>query len=196
MSKYVETIEANETVQDAVQRVVDLVHDRKSPYKPGQYLFVHADNSPVVKVVTVTGLSNRVEQSYAKDVDVNRLLEPAMKKGLLRHVAKFEGEYDDIPAADFQAAQFIVAKGKSMFEALPSRMRERFNGNPAEFMEFVQDPANEGWLREHGIIEGIDGADAAGRDTGYTPQEPPEGPQAQAARAPAGQPQDPAVSAE
>ncbi len=164
-------LEHGETRADAVQRIVDLVRDKKAKsYKPGKYALIGA-NDTVVKVVTITG-ANLTEQSYKDDVDVNRLLEPAMKKGLLRHVTKFEGEYDDFPAEDFQTAQFVVAQGKSMFEALPSRMRARFDGDPARFMEFVQDPANEGWLRAHGVLEGIDGLDAQGKPTGYDPGAP------------------------
>jgi len=137
---------------------------------PGQYVLV--ENDRAVKVVTVTG-PNKTDQSFKDDLDVNVLVQDAQRKGLLRHVDQWKGEYDDIPAGDFQEAQFIVAKGKSMFEALPSSRRNQFHNDPAEFMSFVQDPANQETLRKWGVLQGLDGLDAQGQPTGYNPNEKP-----------------------
>lgn len=182
MKKYIE-LEGKETTDDAVVRVVQKVFDRKAKdYPPGQYVIVD-QNGRVSKVMTVTG-PGRTEQSYKDDTDINRLLQPAIKKGLLRHVEKFAGEYDDIPVESFQDAQFIVAKGQNMFEALPSYIRDKF-GTPAKFMEFVQNPDNETWLRKNGLLKGLDGVDRKGALTGYAPKETPPGEEAPAPEAPA-----------
>ena len=62
------------------------------------------------KIVTHTGQECLVEQSHKNMTDVNKLLEPAMKKGLLRHVVKFAGQYDDIPVNDFQESAIVTGK--------------------------------------------------------------------------------------
>lgn len=184
MSKTYVKVKKSETVQDVLQTIAEKVRDPKNDkFKPGQYVLVGEDDS-VLKVVTVCGAVSRTEQSYKDDLDINRLLEPAIRKGLLRHVTKFEGEYDDIPAIDFQEAHFKVAKALSMFQALPSKLRNQFEGDPGKFLSFVQDPANEGWLRKHGIIKGIDGLTGSGAPTGYDPRAT-EGPSSPGAEAPA-----------
>lgn len=170
MSKVVEML-IGETVPDVVGRTVADVRDKKKKeYTPGKYVFVSPEGH-VVKVATITG-PGKTEQSYKEDLDINRLVEPAMRKGLLRHVERFVGEYDDIPVESFQDAQFIVAKGRNMFEALPSRIRTKF-GTPDEFMKFVQDPANKDWLIRHGVVKGVDGLDRKGNPTGYDPANDP-----------------------
>ena len=47
-------------------------------------------------------------------------------RGLLRASMKFEGEMDDYPNYDFQQANFMMAKARSMFEAMPSNVRLKF----------------------------------------------------------------------
>ena len=148
--KEVFQLNENENLTDAINNVIKGVHGKK--IKPGQKIFLDP-NGKVLKVGTFTGLDNLVEQAYGEQLNVNNLLKPAIDKGLLRHGVTFEGEYDDIPAGDFQEAQFIVAKGKSMFEALPAAIRNKFEGQPDKFMSFVQNPINEPWLREQGIIK-------------------------------------------
>lgn len=167
MKHIVEMLDTDKTPYDAIKRIEAKIADKKKPESPGQ--IVVKKQGKVVKVVTSTG-KTLTDQSYATLLDVNKLLAPAMKKGLLRHVSKFEGEYDDIPAGDFQEAQFIVAKGQSMFEALPSNIRNKFEGSPAKFMEYVQNPENRDWLQKNGLLKGLDGIDSAGVNTGYNPE--------------------------
>lgn len=166
--KTVVELKDKQSLVEAIAEVINAVGDKKKKdYEPGQYVWTDKEGR-VLKVATITG-AGKTSQSYKEDTDVNRLLEPAMRKGLLRHVEKFEGEYDDIPVESFQDAQFIVAKGKNMFEALPSRIREKF-GTADKFMAFVQNPDNKDWLIKQGVLKGLDGLDAKGQPTGYAPE--------------------------
>ena len=89
--------------------------------------------------------------------DINKLLEPAIQQGLLRHATKFEGEYDDLPAGDYQDAMFKVAQAKSMFEQLPASIRAKHKNDPGKFLEWSQDPANSQEMLDMGILKGNDG---------------------------------------
>jgi hypothetical protein len=129
----------------------------KASTKPGVYKIGK-------KIVTVCGKSN-VQQSDKDLTNLNKLLEPAMKKGLLRHTVKFAGQYDDIPVADYQEAQLITAKAKSMYEELPMNIRAEFD-TPAKFLEFVQNPKNANKMQEMGILAGNDGKTADGKNSG------------------------------
>lgn len=163
MSKYIVQVGPNQDVNAVCQQISMAVIDGTDP--PGQYIFQHSDTKRTLKVLTFTSPHSRTEQSYGEQLDINNIIEPAIRKGLLRHSLKFEGEYDDIPAADFQEAMNTVAKGKSMFEALPAKIRVKFDGDPVKFMEFVQNPENEAWMRENGMLKGLDGLDKDGKIT-------------------------------
>ena len=44
-----------------------------------------------------------------------------------------------------------VAKGKTMFEELPSSIRTKFENDPAKFLDFVQDKENLTEMQELGL---------------------------------------------
>ena len=152
--------------------VCKMKKEHKTPYdaidysKTGKHV-VYDLNGKVCKVCTVTG-KTKTDQAYKDETDLTHILEPAIRKGLLRHAIKFEGEYDDYPAFDFQEAQFKIARANTMFEQLPAKVRERFNNKPGDFLEFVNDPKNEKEIREMGLTKGLDGMKADG-----TPVKPP-----------------------
>lgn len=159
-----------ETVQDAINRKIADIENNKKPDQPGQIVVID-DKSRALKVVTHTG-KGLSDQSYAAQLDVNKLLIPAQRKGLLRAVTRFEGELDDIPPVDFQEAQNIVARATQQYESMPSSIRSQFKG-PAEFLAHVQNPENKDWLKKHGLLKGLDGINDAGTNTGYNPKADP-----------------------
>ena len=51
--------------------------------------------------------------------------------------------FDDFSVVpDFMDAQNFLIEAGELFDALPSRVRKRFNNSPAELLEFLNDPAN------------------------------------------------------
>ena len=93
----------------------------------------------------------RAKQAHKAECDINFILRKYQKTGALTHVAKHGPNYGYATSLDFKAAADIVAGGKSIYAELPSSLRKRFPG-PAEFLEFVQDPSNEGEMRELGLL--------------------------------------------
>lgn len=94
------------------------------------------------------------EQSHKKSCDINTILRRFQKTGMLTHVNNMQGKYEDYPSSiDFQQMQNIIASAKSMFESIPSSVRTRFHNDPAEFLEFAQDPANRSEMLEMGFSE-------------------------------------------
>ena len=127
---------------------------------PGQYVYESAPKKR--KVITWCGSESLVDQSQAELTDVSKLLEPAIQKGLLRHSTHYSGEYDDIPAIDFQSAMDTVAKASEMFDSLPPKIKQRFKGDIKAFLNYTQDPANGKEMAELGMIKGNDGLRADG----------------------------------
>lgn len=132
-----------------------------------------------VRVTLDTG-PGKTEQSHKKDTDMNYILRGYQKTGLIRHAKEHAGKYDDIAVQDFQEAIFIVTNAQRQFDELPSNIRKRFGNNPAEFLEFVQNPENKAEMQTLGILQGNDGIDASGAVTTaptLPPAEPPAKPE-------------------
>ena len=121
--------------------------------KPGQ-IVLKDPSGKVLKVVTKTG-RGKTDQSYKEITSLKNLVHKAESQGLLRAATKFEGEMDDYPKYDFQEAQFMLAKARTMFEQLPSGARNKF-GTPAEFMQFANNPNNAQEMIKMGLAKAID----------------------------------------
>lgn len=128
---------------------------------PGQYVLTDTEGKKVLKVLTVCGES-KTDQSFKDQMNIKHMLRGVEAKGLLRMATKFEGEFDDYPNVDYQEAQFQLARAKNMFNELPSATRNRFENNPAKFMEFVHNPDNGPELKKMGLLKGNDGLQADG----------------------------------
>jgi len=93
-------------------------------------------------------------QQHSKDqVDINNIMKRYIKTGVLDHVAKYQPQYRDNNATDYQESMNIVIKADEMFSELPSQARKHFDNDPAAFLDFVQDPANHHKLHELGLTE-------------------------------------------
>lgn len=84
----------------------------------------------------------RTEQHHKDNVEINNILRRYEQTGILEHQNQYEGSYADLSPLDFQEYQNKIASAWSMFEALPATVRARFSNDPAQFLAFVQDPAN------------------------------------------------------
>lgn len=115
-----------------------------------------------VRVQIETG-PGKTEQSHRKQCDINYILKDYAKTGIIKHAHANAGRYDDVSNIDYQTALNIVADTKSMFEGLPSLIRNEFGNDPGRFLEFVRDPANGPRMQELGITPGVDGIDAEGQ---------------------------------
>lgn len=120
----------------------------------------------VRKVLVKTSGKTLVEQHHR--TEVKKMVADIERRGLLRASTKFEGEFDDYPDYDFQEAQFMIAKAKSMFESMPSGVRKRFKNDPGEFMNFINNPDNIEESVKMGLRTGYDFKDINGNATGVT----------------------------
>jgi hypothetical protein len=148
-----------------IETTLDPYKEIKKQKEPGVYTFINPDTKKV-KVLTKTKERSIVEQNHR--TEIKKMVADAESRGLLRASVKFEGQMDDFPDYDFQEAQYMMAKAQSMFETLPSGIREKFEGNPAKFMDFVNDPNNAQEMVDLGLRKGLDFKDHAGNPTGVS----------------------------
>lgn len=89
-----------------------------------------------------TGSESYVQQQFKDDCDIHVIVNK-FRQGLPVHVMEqppLFGDFSDVK--DFQEAQNLIASTSQFFESLPSDLRARFGNNPAQFLEFVNNPDN------------------------------------------------------
>ncbi|AXL15449.1 internal scaffolding protein [Microviridae sp.] len=90
----------------------------------------------------------RTKQSFKDETDVNLIIQKHTRMGTLSHLEQWGGQYGDLSDFDFQEAQNQLAKANSMFEQLPSSVRNKFSNDPERFFEFVNAEENRDRLAE------------------------------------------------
>lgn len=106
------------------------------------------------KTGEIISLPSMTKQSFVAECDINNILKQYKLTGMVSHInAKAQaGAYLDLPdETDFQSALELVIRAEESFATLPSKLRTRFNNDPAEFLEFMADPRNQDEAIELGL---------------------------------------------
>jgi phage internal scaffolding protein len=83
------------------------------------------------------------EQAHKDDCDIRKIMAKAQATGMVSHTNAMAAKYGDLSSApDFQDAQNIIAEANSQFETIPSKVREEFNNDPMEWLEFIHNEDN------------------------------------------------------
>lgn len=115
-------------------------------------------NPPPSPSTEIKGES-RTRQEFAAESDINRLVERFRDTGSFYDpltTAKagkrqpFFGDVTEVP--DYQTALNIVIDAENNFASLPAKVRDRFNNNPQELIDFVSDEKNRAEAIELGLI--------------------------------------------
>lgn len=104
-----------------------------------------------VRVTSNTEGVTRTKQAFKDECDVNIILSKYQKSGILPYM-RAGGSYGDFSqVSDYQTALNTINQAEEAFRSLPSKLRARLHNDPAEFLQFVQDPANEEELIKYGL---------------------------------------------
>ncbi len=106
--------------------------------------------SPRVPVVSPCG-DGAAQQQFKEDCDVNTIMQRYQKTGAIDHVSKHQPEYGFATANNYHESMNVITTANSMFNDLPSKIRNEFSNNPEAFLRFVQDPKNAERAIELGI---------------------------------------------
>lgn len=92
------------------------------------------------------------EQAHLASCDIRNIMGKYERTGVLEHTKQYEGTYGDfLNVPDFQEAQNHLAATRSMFESIPSSIREQFDNDPAQFVEFMTDENNREHISDLGL---------------------------------------------
>lgn len=98
--------------------------------------------------------ARKTDQSFKDDCNVNFIVSRFMKTGQISHLAKRQGHYSDMSYApsDLLEAYKVVKDAEEAFASLPAAVRKRFENNPSEILQFLEDPKNRDEAIELGLI--------------------------------------------
>jgi len=92
------------------------------------------------------------KQAFKEDSDINHIFKKWKKDGILNHVNRYQGRYEDV--SDYQSYEDslnTIARAEEAFGSLPALVRKRFDNDPGQFLEFVENPANFSEMVELGL---------------------------------------------
>ncbi|AXH74209.1 MAG: internal scaffolding protein [Microviridae sp.] len=93
-------------------------------------------------------------QADAKDLDINVIMSRYSQTGQLPRVNSAQPSYGDFTdVGDYRQCLERVSAAKEAFDHLPARVRKRFANDPAQFLEFVQDPKNAEEIEKLGLTK-------------------------------------------
>lgn len=110
---------------------------------------------PKQKVTLTCTTPGRTKQQFKAECDINNIVSRFLKTGVMDFVNKHQPQYGDVTGLDFRGALDIVARAEEMFRAMPARQRARFENEPAQFLDFIQNPANAEEARALGLLKPV-----------------------------------------
>lgn len=94
---------------------------------------------------------------FAKDADINDIMKRfGVKDGSIPPMAidpRYFGDFTDAP--DFRQALDNIRDAQQRFALLPADVRARFNNDPVQLFQFVENPLNEDESVRLGLLQKI-----------------------------------------
>lgn len=107
----------------------------------------------MARVRTPVGVRSRTKQSFKEESDLNSVMRRYRNTGLLPNLNQALGHYGDFSNADdYLAAMESVREADALFAALPARVRDHVNNDPAQLLLLVHDPERRAELQELGLV--------------------------------------------
>lgn len=121
-----------------------------------QKIFLRAPyNYDVDKVSDETGLKCEDDsltiQSSKDESDINVIVDRFTKTGTMPQLMMPPLNADFDAVFDFQDAMNLTRAAKESFDAMPAKVRTRFNNDPAAFVDFCSDQDNIDEMRKLGL---------------------------------------------
>lgn len=109
--------------------------------------------SPRVKhSISFKGTTRITEQSQRKESDIHTILNKYRNTGVVTHMRRSTPIFGAWPTGDdYMTAMNKIARANQAFDSLPAHIKKRFNNNPAELIDFLNDKNN----LEEGIKLGL-----------------------------------------
>ncbi|ALS03689.1 VP3 [Gokushovirus WZ-2015a] len=98
--------------------------------------------------------SRWTKQSFREECDINTIMARYQSTGEMPVLSERAPQYLDVSSGfDFAQMQDQVLEAQRLFNDLPSALRNRFENNPALFLDYVQDEANRPEMYQLGLLK-------------------------------------------
>lgn len=96
--------------------------------------------------------ASKTKQEQSSGCDINLIMKRYLKTGELTHIKENPRYGDFQDAQDYQTTLENVLQAQEDFQALPSNIRDYFNNDPANLLDFMSDSKNTEKAQELGLI--------------------------------------------
>lgn len=93
------------------------------------------------------------QQQFAEEADINYITDRFMRTGQLPQVINMPTDGDFSGTFDFQSSMNLLKKANDEFNALPAKLRARFENDPAQLIDFLKDENNAEEAHRLGLID-------------------------------------------
>jgi len=99
------------------------------------------------------GPESATQQQFAEEADINTIVRRFGLTGELPNGIHMPQSGDFTATTDFQTAMNLVRQAEEAFLEIPGEVRARFNHDPAQVIQFLEDPSNRDEAVRLGFIE-------------------------------------------
>lgn len=98
-----------------------------------------------VRVQTKNVMPSRTQKQYKDEVNVNNIIKKYRQTGSITHVRNAQnGVYADLTnLPDLMEAQAVIIAAEAAFAEVPAKIRQRFQHDPRQMIDFLSDPNNQ-----------------------------------------------------
>ena len=106
--------------------------------------------------IDYTSQPSLTKSEFKDECDINNVVKRALRTGVLPGVDR-EALYGDFSQVEnYAEAQIKIANAKSEFEQLPSGIKEKFDNDVTNLLDFVDDPENEAEAIKLGLLPEVE----------------------------------------
>jgi len=127
--------------KDKLTPLVAPAHNFKTAYGPKQKVSL-----------TFPENSRWTKQSFKDECDINLIMRRYMASGEMPVLNNNAPQYLDATGYDYQEAMQFIAGAKSLFGEMPSEIRNKFQNDPAQFLDFCSNEKNRPEMAEMGLL--------------------------------------------
>lgn len=100
--------------------------------------------------------SDYTKQEFKNECDINIIMAQYQYTGEIPNLNAHPGVYQDCTGLDYMEHMNKIVEANNLFAEMPSKIRNRFNNDPAAFLDFVNDENNIPEMRTLGLLKPID----------------------------------------